>query len=34
MKFAVSVARSLQTDMQAELRNIERAVAGGTKEAG
>jgi Family of unknown function (DUF6441) len=34
VKFAVSLARSLQTDMQAELRDIERGVAAGTCDAG
>jgi transposase len=34
MKFTASIARSLQTDMQAELRDIERAVAAGTRDAG
>jgi Family of unknown function (DUF6441) len=34
MKLAATVARSLQADMQVELRDIERAVAGGTKAAG
>jgi Family of unknown function (DUF6441) len=34
MKLAASIARSLQADMQAELRDIERAVATGTREAG
>ena len=34
MKLAVSIARSLQADMQAELRDIERAVVAGTKSAG
>ena len=34
MKFAASVTRSLQAGMQAELRDIERAVATGTREAG
>jgi hypothetical protein len=34
MKLAATVARSLQADMQAELRDIERAVATGTREAG
>ena len=34
MKLAVTIARSLQADMQGELRNIERAVATGTKAAG
>ena len=34
MKLAAGIARSLQADMQAELRDIERAVASGTREAG
>ena len=34
MKLAATIARSLQADMQAELRDIERAVATGTREAG
>jgi hypothetical protein len=34
MKLAAAIARSLQADMQAELRDIERAVATGTREAG
>jgi hypothetical protein len=34
MKFAATIARSLQADMQAELRDMERAVATGTREAG
>ena len=34
LKLAASITRSLQADMQAELRNIERAVATGTREAG
>jgi Family of unknown function (DUF6441) len=34
MKFAAMVARSLRADMQAELRDIERAVATGTRDAG
>jgi Family of unknown function (DUF6441) len=34
MKLAASIARSLQSDMQAELRDIERAVATGTRDAG
>src|SRR5918995_4256624 len=34
MKLAASIARSLQADMQAELRDIERAVASGTRDAG
>ena len=34
MKFAATITRSLQADMQAELRDIERAVASGTREAG
>jgi hypothetical protein len=34
MKLAASITRSLQADLQAELRDIERAVATGTREAG
>jgi uncharacterized protein DUF6441 len=34
MKLAASITRSLQAEMQAELRDIERAVAAGTHEAG
>ena len=34
MKLAASIARSLQADLQAELRDLERAVAAGTKSAG
>ena len=34
MKLAASISRSLQAAMQAELRDIERAVATGTREAG
>ena len=34
MKLAATILRSLQADMQAELRGIERAVASGTREAG
>jgi hypothetical protein len=34
MKLAVALTRSLQADMQAELRGIERAVVGGTRDAG
>jgi hypothetical protein len=34
MKLAATVARSLHADMQAELRDIERAVATGTRDAG
>jgi Family of unknown function (DUF6441) len=34
MRFAATFARSLQADMQVELRNIERAVATGTGDAG
>ena len=34
MKLAATLARSLQADMQAELRDIERAVTTGTREAG
>jgi hypothetical protein len=34
MKFAATIVRSLRADMQAELRDIERAVVAGTKEVG
>ncbi len=34
MKLAATIARSLQADLQAELRHIEQAVAAGTKDAG
>jgi hypothetical protein len=34
MKFAAAIARSLQVDLEAELRDIERAVASGTRDAG
>ena len=34
MNLAATIARSLQADMQAELRDIERAVTGGTRDAG
>ena len=34
MKLAVSFARSLLADLQTELRDLERAVASGTREAG
>jgi Family of unknown function (DUF6441) len=34
MKLAAMIARSLQSDMQRELRDIERAVATGTRDAG
>jgi Family of unknown function (DUF6441) len=34
MKFVAAIARSLQADIQAELRDIERAVATGTRNAG
>jgi len=34
VKFAASIIRSLQADVQAELRDIERAVVSGTREAG
>jgi hypothetical protein len=34
MKLVAALARSLQADMQAELRDIERAVASGTRDAG
>src|ERR671918_2617506 len=33
MKLAATIARSFQADMQVELRDIERAVATGTREA-
>jgi hypothetical protein len=33
MKLIATLARSLQADMQAELRNLERAVTAGTKSA-
>jgi Family of unknown function (DUF6441) len=34
MNLAATITRSLQRDMQAELRAIERAVTSGTREAG
>jgi hypothetical protein len=34
LKLASTITRSLQADMQAELRGIERAVVSGTREAG
>jgi hypothetical protein len=34
MKLTTTIARSLQADMQAQLRDIERAVATGTRDAG
>jgi Family of unknown function (DUF6441) len=34
MKFVTTIARSLQADMEAELRDLEQAVAAGVKEAG
>jgi hypothetical protein len=34
MKLAAAIARSLETDMQAELRDLEWAVAAGTRSAG
>jgi hypothetical protein len=34
MKFVTTIARSLQADMQAELRDIEHAVTSGTRDAG
>ena len=34
MRLVANIARSLQADMRAELRDIERAAASGTKEAG
>jgi hypothetical protein len=34
MKIAATIVRSLQAEMQAELRHIEQAVSGGTREAG
>jgi hypothetical protein len=34
MKLAATIARSFQADMQAELRDLERAVATGIREAG
>jgi hypothetical protein len=34
MKLVAALARSLQADMQAELHDLERAVAAGTRSAG
>ncbi|MGH6895047.1 MAG: DUF6441 family protein [Geminicoccaceae bacterium] len=34
MKLVAAIARSVQADMQAELRDLERAVAAGTRSAG
>ena len=34
MKLVAALARSLQADMQVELRTIERAVTTGTRDAG
>jgi hypothetical protein len=34
MQFVAASARSLQADMQAELRDMERAVTSGTRDAG
>jgi hypothetical protein len=34
MKLTATIIRSVEADMQAELRHIERAVAAGTREAG
>jgi hypothetical protein len=34
MKLAATITRSLQADIQTELRDIERAVTNGTREAG
>jgi Family of unknown function (DUF6441) len=34
LRLTASIARSLQADMRAELRDLERAAAAGTKEAG
>jgi hypothetical protein len=34
MKLAATIARSLQSDMQTELRDIEGAVTSGTRKAG
>jgi Family of unknown function (DUF6441) len=34
MKFVATIARSLQADLQAELHDLERAVASGTRDAG
>jgi hypothetical protein len=34
MKLTATIIRSIEADMQAELRDLERAVAGGTRDAG
>jgi hypothetical protein len=34
LKLAATIARSVQTDMQTDLRDLERAVASGTRDAG
>jgi Family of unknown function (DUF6441) len=34
MNLAATITRSLQADLRAELRDIEQAVASGTREAG
>jgi hypothetical protein len=34
VKLATTIARSLQAGMQAELRDVERAVTSGTRDAG
>ena len=34
MKLAAAIARSLQADLEAQLREIERAAASGTRDAG
>jgi hypothetical protein len=34
MKFAATIGRSLQADMQVELRDLEQAVTIGTRDAG
>jgi uncharacterized protein DUF6441 len=34
MKLAATITRSLQAERQAELRDVEHAVASGTREAG
>jgi Family of unknown function (DUF6441) len=34
MKLTATIIRSVEADMQAELRHVERAVASGTREAG
>ena len=34
MKLAATIARSLQTGLQADLRDIERAVISGTRDSG